>query len=89
MIAKIHDENAPRGLGGAKGKEMMASTNLEAVAGRNCRLLKPVRDHEGRTRFGEKPRIVREISNLERRMYLVQFDDGATTFLFPDEVLVE
>jgi len=31
---------------------------------------------------------MREVENLGRRMYLVQFDDGATTFLFPDEVLV-
>jgi hypothetical protein len=74
---------------GAKGKPMMASTNVEAVVGRSCRLVKAVRDHEGRSRFAEKPRILREINNLERRMYLVQFDDGATTFLFPDEVVVE
>ncbi len=51
-------------------------------------MLKPVRDHEGRSRFSEEPRIVREIENLGRRMYLVQFSDGATTFLFPDEVVV-
>jgi hypothetical protein len=51
--------------------------------------LKPVRDQEGRSRFNEQPRIVREIDNLGRRMYLVQFGDGATTFLFPDEVAIE
>jgi hypothetical protein len=69
---------------------MMASTSIEAaVVGRNCRLLRPVRDHEGRNRFGEKPLILREVNNLDRHMYLVQFDDGATTFLFPDEVSVE
>jgi hypothetical protein len=62
--------------------------NTEAVVGRQCKLQKPVRDHEGRSRFAEKPRILREINNLDRRMYLVQFDDGATTFLFPDEVEV-
>jgi hypothetical protein len=60
----------------------------EHTLGRRCRLLKPVRDHEGRSRFNEEPRIVREIQNLDRRMYLVQFNDGATTFLFPDEVEV-
>jgi hypothetical protein len=75
---------------GSKGWEMvMAISNAEAVVGRHCRLLRPVRDHEGRTRFGEKPKVLREINNLERRMLLVQFDDGATTFLFPDEVVVE
>jgi len=68
---------------------MMLSTNTEAVTGRYCKLQKPVRDHEGRSRFSEQPRILREVNNLDRRMYLVQFDDGATTFLFPDEVVVE
>jgi hypothetical protein len=68
---------------------MMTDTNIEAVVGRQCRLQRPVRDREGRSRFGEQPRILREISNLDRRMYLVQFADGATTFLFPDEVVVE
>jgi hypothetical protein len=68
---------------------MMISTNTEAVTGRHCKLQKPVRDHEGRSRFSEQPRILREVTNLDRRMYLVQFDDGATTFLFPDEVVLE
>ena len=63
-------------------------TQTEQLVGKRCRLLKPVRDHEGRSRFKEEPRIVREIENLGRRMYLVQFNDGATTFLFPDEVVV-
>jgi hypothetical protein len=48
-----------------------------------------VRDHDGRNRFSEQPRILREVNNLDRRMYLVQFDDGATTFLFPDEVVIQ
>jgi len=68
---------------------MLANTNTEMVVGLHCRLLKPVRDHEGRSRFTEKPRIIREVNNLDRHMYLVQFDDGATTFLFPSEVVVE
>ncbi|MGH7905744.1 MAG: hypothetical protein ACREP6_03865 [Candidatus Binataceae bacterium] len=51
-----------------------------------CKLLRPVRDHEGRSRFGEMPRIVREVQNLGRRMYLVEFADGATTFVFPHEI---
>ncbi|MGH7865649.1 MAG: hypothetical protein ACREQB_11710 [Candidatus Binataceae bacterium] len=68
---------------------MMDSTNIDGVAGRRCRLLKPVRDHEGRSRFGERPRILREVDNLSRRMFLVKFEDGATTFLFPDEVVID
>ena len=71
-----------------EGVTVMESTSTEVVVGRRCRLLKPVRDHEGLNRFTEQPRIMREVENLGRRMYLVQFDDGATTFLFPDEVVV-
>ena len=51
-----------------------------------CRLLKPVRDRDGRIRFREIPRILQEVCNLDRMMYLVQFEDGSTTFVFPDEV---
>ncbi len=65
--------------------------NLQTAVGtrRRCSLLRPVRDHEGRSHFGEHPLIMREICNLDRLMYLVQFEDGATTFLFPDEVLID
>jgi hypothetical protein len=59
------------------------------IIGRRCHLLRPVRDQEGRTRFNEKPEILREVDNLNRRMFLVRFPDGSTTFLFPDEVNVE
>jgi hypothetical protein len=76
-------------LDGGRIAMNMESTNFETVIGRQCRLLKPVRDHEGLSRFSEKPRILRAVDNLGRRMLLVQFDDGATTFLFPDEVVVE
>ena len=53
---------------------------------KRCQLVGIVRDHSGRIRFGEQPTIVREVNNLDRRMFLVRFDDGATTFLFPHEV---
>ena len=59
------------------------------VSGRHCHLLKPVRDQQGRMRFTEKPKIVREVNNLNRRMFLVRFADGSTTFLFPDEINIE
>lgn len=62
---------------------------IEDVAGKRCRLLKPVRDREGRSRFKEEPTILRQVRNLDRNMYLVKFGDGATTFLFPDEVVVK
>ncbi len=64
----------------------MKTADMTLAPGQYCRLLTPVRDHEGRSRFGERPRILRHITNLDRSMYLVQFSDGATTFLFPNEV---
>jgi hypothetical protein len=64
------------------GAPKMQNTQAE----RRCQLVGSVRDHSGRVRFGEKPTILREINNLDRRMFLVKFDDGATTFLFPHEV---
>jgi len=51
-----------------------------------CRLNAPIRDQAGRIRFQEQPRVLRQISNLDRKMFLVQFEDGATTFLFPSEI---
>jgi len=39
-------------------------------------------------RLGESAQIIREVNNLERRMLLVRFDDGTTTFLFPHEIAV-
>ncbi len=68
---------------------MITSIITEGLVGRHCKLQKPVRDHDGRSRFSEQPRILREVNNLDRRMYLVQFEDGATTFLFPDEVVIQ
>lgn len=68
---------------------MISDATIETVVGRQCRLLKPVRDHQGRTRFGESPRILCELINLGRRMYLVEFEDRATTFLFPNEIAID
>jgi hypothetical protein len=31
---------------------------------------------------------LQEIENLDRHMYLVKFDHGATTFVFPHEMAV-
>jgi hypothetical protein len=53
---------------------------------RYCRLRKAVRDREGRSRFGETALIVQELRNLDRLMYLVRFEDGSTTFVFPEEI---
>lgn len=64
----------------------MDSLQSELVVGKYCKLLKPVRDKQGRNRFAEQPKIIRDLRNLDRRMFLVQFSDGSTTFLFPEEV---
>jgi len=48
-----------------------------------------VRDRQGLSRFNERPIVLREVTNLDRRMFLVQFDDGSTTFLFPDEITLD
>jgi hypothetical protein len=66
----------------------MVATNTETI-GHHCRLLRPVRDRQGQTRFSEQPLVLREVKNLGRRMFLVQFEDGSTTFLFPDEISIE
>jgi hypothetical protein len=67
----------------------MEVINSDPIIGRQCLLLRPVRDRQGHMRFNEKPKILREVNNLNRRMFLVEFGDGSTTFLFPDEVNIE
>ena len=62
---------------------------VDHVVGRHCLLKRPVRDRDGVNHFNEKPKVLREVINLERRMFLVEFGDGSTTFLFPEEVIIE
>ncbi|HKV53652.1 MAG TPA: hypothetical protein VJN94_03325 [Candidatus Binataceae bacterium] len=62
---------------------------IEALVGRHCSLKRPVRDRQGVSHFKEKPVVLREVTNLDRRMFLVQFADGSTTFLFPDELSID
>lgn len=71
-----------------KGRHVM-ELNPDTVVGRHCRLVRPVRDIQGKSRFSEEPVILRAVNNLGRHMYLVQFDDGSTTFLFPNEIIVQ
>ncbi len=63
-----------------------SSTDTFDLIGKPCNLRRPIRDRAGRSRFNETPIVLREVFNLDRRMYLVKFADGATTFVFPDEV---
>jgi hypothetical protein len=67
----------------------MQIETVDPVIGRHCLLKRPVRDRGGVNHFNEKPKVLREVINLERRMFLVQFGDGSTTFLFPEEVVIE
>jgi hypothetical protein len=64
----------------------MENGKIEVTAKRYCRLLNPVRDRHGVSRFRDRPRILSELVNLGRHMYLVQFEDGGTTFVFDHEV---
>ena len=64
----------------------MESQEQSTFTARRCRLLRPVRDRHGNVHFGELPLILRELVNLGRQMLLVQFGDGSTTFVFPEEV---
>jgi hypothetical protein len=70
----------------------MENIQIEAadpVVGRYCLLKRPVRDRDGVNHFNEKPKVLREVMNLDRRMFLVEFGDGSTTFLFPEEITIE
>ena len=71
------------------GMEDSIAESVEVVVGRLCSLKRPVRDRDGVSRFKDKPIVLREVINLDRRMFLVQFSDGSTTFLFPDEITIE
>ncbi len=62
------------------------TTGTFEIIGKICHLRRPIRDRSGRSRFSETPVILREVCNLDRLMYLVKFADGATTFVFPDEI---
>jgi len=64
----------------------VGSAEIFDLIGKPCNLRRPIRDRAGRTRYDEAPIVLREVFNLDRRMYLVKFADGATTFVFPDEV---
>jgi hypothetical protein len=67
----------------------LKTSDITLASDQHCRLLRPVRDHVGRTRSDERPIILRHVRNLDRSMCLVQFSDGSTTFLFPGEVAVD
>jgi hypothetical protein len=87
-VAKAEGVEHNQNCAAEKGRHVM-ELNPDAVVGRHCRLVRPVRDTQGKSRFSEEPVILRAVNNLGRHMYLVQFDDGSTTFLFPNEIIVQ
>lgn len=54
----------------------------------HCRLLHPVRDHEGRERLDDQGEILRVIDDRESPLYFVRFRDGATMFVFQHEIAI-
>ena len=66
-----------------------ANQTVAGASGKSCQLRMPIRDRAGPTHFRDHPRVIREVDNLGRHMYLVRFDDGATTFVFPHEVEIQ
>jgi len=83
--ARIVKSRASNKLSSGAGRE--ADNAQPLVLPKRCRLAVPVRDHRGKLRFRESAEILRQVNNLGRRMLLVRFDDGTTTFLFPHEVV--
>jgi hypothetical protein len=91
LITTLVGARAPEkgAVGRLTEMENMQFEPVDPVVGRYCLLKRPVRDRDGVNHFNEKPKVLREVVNLDRRMFLVQFGDGSTTFLFPDEVSIE
>jgi hypothetical protein len=71
------------------GMYNMDTGTVDAVVGSYCSLRRPIRDRHGVIHFNEKPRVVRQVVSLDRLMFLVEFNDGSTMFLFPEEVIIE
>jgi hypothetical protein len=66
----------------------METDKRQTAVGKQCQLLKPIPDRQGRLHFNEAPIVLRELINLGRRMFLIQFGDGSTTFVFPSEIIL-
>ena len=68
----------------------MDADTTPSVVRRRCTLLQRVHDFRGKPRFGERPMVMSPpIQNLGRKMFRVQFDDGAWAFVFSHEILID
>lgn len=54
--------------------------------GLRCRAKTTVRAHEAKIESERLGTIVHEIENLGRRMILVEWDDDASLYVFPEEI---
>ena len=61
---------------------------MHNAVGKQCRLLKPIGDPNGKTRYREEinPTVIRVTVNLDREMYHVRLNDGLIMILFPREI---
>ena len=57
--------------------------------GLRCRAKRVVRTPETKIEPERRGTILHEIENLGRRMVLVQWDDNASLYVFPDEIEID
>ena len=56
--------------------------------GTRCRAKRMIRSHVGMISPLNEGTITYEIENLERRLILVQWDNGVSTYVFADEIAI-
>ena len=54
--------------------------------GMRCAAKKMIRNHKATIQPANRGTIIYEVENLGRRLILVQWDDGSSSYAFPDEV---
>ena len=61
---------------------------MHELVGKKCRLVHPIRDPEGKSRYREEsdPIIIRVGNNLDRLMLYVQLNDKTIMVLFPKDI---
>jgi hypothetical protein len=61
---------------------------MHELVGKKCRLVRPIRDPEGKSRYREElnPTIIRVGNNLDRLMLYVQLSDETIMVLFPKDI---
>ena len=57
-----------------------------AISGKRCRVTRPLESVSGRIERFAEGRIRYVTQNLDRLLFLVEWDGGGSTMLFPDEL---